>query len=49
MSEVVHTRSEKPENTASSMDKTGLNLSKELSKGGRGGGESGDLREIPCP
>lgn len=49
MSEVVHTRTEKPENTASSMNKTGLNLSKELSKGGCGGGKTGDLREMPCP
>ena len=48
MREVVHKRSEKPGNTASSMDKTGLNLSKELSKGGRGGRDSGDLKEMPC-
>jgi len=53
MSKVVHKRTEKPENTASSMDKTELTLSKELSKelskGGRGGRDSGDLKEMPCP
>lgn len=49
MSEVVHKRTEKPENTANSMDKTELTLSKELSKGGRDGRDSGDLKEMPCP
>jgi hypothetical protein len=41
MSEVVHNRTERRENTASSMVKTGLTLS----KGGRGGSDSGDLKE----
>ncbi len=49
MSEVVHKRREKLGNTASSMDKTGLTFSKELSKDGRGGRYSGDLEEMPCP
>jgi len=49
MSEIVHKLGEKPKNTASSMDKAGLNLSKELSKGGRGGRGPGDSKEMPCP
>jgi hypothetical protein len=46
MDKVVHTRTEKPGNSGGSMDKTGRDLSIELSIGGLTCGLFTDLKEM---